>query len=91
VVTQSFAAWAAAAGLTGTNAAANADPDGDGIVNYVEYALGLSPTISDTSALPKLVPENGQMVFRFTQPGYVTGTSYIVQSSTNLATRTGPL
>ena len=26
VVTQSFAAWAAAAGLTGTNAAANADP-----------------------------------------------------------------
>jgi hypothetical protein len=52
----------------------------------VEYALGLSPTISDTSALPKLVPENGQMVFRFTQPGYVTGTSYIVQSSTNLAT-----
>ncbi len=76
VVTQSFASWAATAGLTGTNAAANAAPDGDGIVNYVKYALGLSPKTPDAGALPKLTPENGQMVFRFTQPNYVTGTSY---------------
>jgi polygalacturonase len=86
VVTQSFASWATATGLTGTNAAATADPDSDGIVNYVEYALGLSPTTPDTNALPKLIPKNGQMVFRFTRPNYVTGTSYVVQSTTNLVT-----
>ena len=53
VVTQSFTAWATAAGLSGLNAAANADPDSDGIVNFVEYALGLSPTTPDSGALPK--------------------------------------
>ncbi|MGA2243097.1 MAG: glycosyl hydrolase family 28 protein [Verrucomicrobiota bacterium] len=84
VVTQSFTSWAAAAGLSGPDAAATADPDADGIVNYVEYALGLSPTTSDAGALPKLTQENGQMVFRFTQPNYVISTSYVVQSSTNL-------
>jgi polygalacturonase len=85
LVTQSYTAWAAAAGLTGTNAAANAAPDGDDIVNYVKYALGLAPKTPDAGALPKLTSENGQMVFRFTQPNYVTGTSYLVQSSTDLA------
>jgi hypothetical protein len=84
VVTQTFAAWATAAGLSGPNAAANADPDGDGIVNFTEYALGLSPTVADSGALPKLTLENGRRVFRFTQPGYVTGASYLVQSSTDL-------
>ena len=85
VVTQSYTAWAAVAGLSGPDAAATADPDGDGIVNYVEYALGLAPKTPDAGALPKLTPENGQMVFRFTRPNYVTGTSYVVQSSTDLA------
>jgi polygalacturonase len=84
VVTQSFAAWATAAGLSGPSAAANADPDGDGIVNFTEYALSLSPTTTDNGALPKLTSQNGRMVFRFTQPGYVTDASYLVQSSTNL-------
>jgi polygalacturonase len=84
VVTQAFTSWAAAAGLTGTNAAAAADPDGDGIANFAEYALALAPRTPDAGSLPKLVPENGQMVFRFTQPNYVVGASYLVQSSTDL-------
>ena len=66
-------------------------PDGDGIVNYVEYALGLSPTISNTSALPKLVPENGQMVFRFTQPGYVGRHQLHHNPRRTWRPRTGPL
>ena len=31
-----------------------------------------------------MTPENGRMILRFTQPGYVTGASYVVQSSTDL-------
>ena len=84
VVTQSFAAWATAAGLAGPDADANADPDGDGIVNFMEYALGLSPTTPDAGALPKLTQENGQMVFRFTQPDSATDAGYVVQSTTDL-------
>jgi polygalacturonase len=84
VVTQSFDAWATATGLPGPNAAPTADPDGDGVVNFVEYALALAPQTPDAGALPKLVSENGQWVYRFTRPNYVTGASYLVQSSPDL-------
>jgi hypothetical protein len=39
-----FQTWATGYGLSGSNAAAGADPDGDGWVNLVEYALGGNPT-----------------------------------------------
>lgn len=42
-----FDAWATAAGLTGTRAALNADPDGDGILNLAEFVYGTSPTAVD--------------------------------------------
>ncbi len=35
--------WAGGYGLTGNDAAANADPDGDGTPNLLEYALGSTP------------------------------------------------
>lgn len=38
-----YAAWAAARGLAGSNAAADADPDKDGIANAVEFVLGGEP------------------------------------------------
>ena len=38
-----FADWAAAKGLTGGNANALANPDGDAWSNLMEYALGLNP------------------------------------------------
>ena len=53
-----LAGWGSSYGLTGTNAAAGADLDGDGFVNLAEYALGgnpanaaggLGPTVSTTN------------------------------------------
>ena len=46
-VVDPFAAWATAAGLSGPNATADADPDGDGFSNLAEFALGSSPTAKD--------------------------------------------
>ena len=43
VLTDPWLGWAAAAGLSGMRAAMAADPDGDGAVNLLEYALGSAP------------------------------------------------
>jgi len=84
VVTQSFASWTLTNGLSGPDTAATADPDADGIVNFFEYALGLSPTSPDAHGLPNLVKQNGQYVFRFVEPAIAADASYTVQSSSNL-------
>lgn len=45
-----FAAWAPLQSLGGGNAATTADPDGDGLSNLLEYALGLDPLSAGTPA-----------------------------------------
>ena len=64
------------------------DPDYDGVVNLLEFALGLNPSQVDIDSLPKLTLESGQFVFRFTRPNYLTGITYTVQTSTDLITWT---
>ena len=44
--TVTLADWATQNGLSGANAQPEADPDGDGMNNLMEYYLGLSPTNS---------------------------------------------
>ncbi len=46
-VTDPFVDWAAAAGLSGANAAPEADPDADGFSNLAEFVFGSSPTAPD--------------------------------------------
>ena len=56
VVTRTFAQWLAATDLTGSAAAAGADPDLDGISNIAEFYHGLDPqtpaSANDRAALP---------------------------------------
>jgi hypothetical protein len=47
--TVTLSEWASQNGLSGAAAAPDADPDGDGMVNLMEYYLGLSPTSSSGS------------------------------------------
>jgi len=44
-----FETWAAGFGVTGTTN----DPDGDGLINIVEFALGGNPLIADGAPLPR--------------------------------------
>jgi uncharacterized delta-60 repeat protein len=68
----SFAAWATSFGLAGAAAAADADPDRDGLPNGVEYVLGENPLTSRTtvppssaSARPSVAVTGGNMLFTF--------------------------
>lgn len=61
----SFAGWIAGFGLTGPSAAANADPDLDGMPNSLEYVLGGNPTIPSVAGLPTATRAGGNFVFTF--------------------------
>jgi hypothetical protein len=72
-----------------------ADPDGDGRVNFLEYALGLDPLANDasaavTAALPALAPNPAgtALEFTFVRDLAASDVTYQVQVSTDLATWT---
>ena len=44
--------------MSGTNAAAGSDPDGDGYVNLAEYALGGNPTLATGGSGPTVSTTN---------------------------------
>ena len=49
-----------------TGLAANgADPDADGVVNLLEYALDADPLAEDSSALPNIAPQGDHLVLSF--------------------------
>ena len=63
-----------------------ADSDADGASNLVEYALAMNPTAPDPSNLPtaSLAP-NGHLQLIYRQNVQATDLTYVVQSSTGLA------
>ena len=76
--------WAQSHALTGGNAAAHADPDGDGLVNLMEFALGGNPSARSQANLPAIeMPDAATLGLTFRRA--TGGVKYVVESSTTLA------
>jgi hypothetical protein len=81
---------------TSTNAALNASPAGDGIPNWLKFALGLDPTQAGISVPGGVVwangqtlagtPENGLAIYTAAEVVFdtVVGTSYQIEAISNL-------
>ena len=81
----SFAQWVAQAGLTGADAAPDADPDADGLVNFLEFASGSIPTQASSVERPLLsMSSAGDLSFTFKRLSARTLLTYEVQTSDDL-------
>lgn len=72
-----------------TDATPGGDPDGDGIPNLMEYAIGGDPRVSSTEFLPKQSIAGGNLVLTYKRSdASETDTTQTGQWSTNLTTWT---
>ena len=66
----------------------SADPDGDGIPNFMEYALGLSPKTASTAGLPvvgvQVIGSKTYLTLTFTKLRALADVGYTVQVSSEL-------
>lgn len=86
-----FDNWVAAnfPGVTDPNTVGpNADPEQDGVVNFVEFAFGLNPNATDPAPRPlqgSLNPvDPSQRILEFTRPKGLSGVAYVLQASGDL-------
>ncbi len=69
--------------LNSGNGADNFDFDKDGLVNLIEFALGLNPTLGSSMQLPARQRIGNNFVINFTQPAGVSGLTYGAEWSTD--------
>lgn len=84
-----YETWATGAGLDPVSSgAADADPDGDGLPNVLEFVLGGSPTSAGSTPRPAIASGGaGQALFSFTRRTDADSLFTVtVESSSNLST-----
>lgn len=71
------------AGIPADKRGALDDPDGDGLPNLLEYALGLAPGSADSAAAPAVQAVNATLTYSYRR-AVATGLTYTVETSTDL-------
>jgi|GEM_PF-1437591 len=89
-----FAGWVAGQSGAGSLTGPNDDPDGDGVVNLLEYALGGSPGPADAGRLPvaathQTAPGESYLSLSIRRNANAKDVGYIVEVSGDLVTWTG--
>ncbi len=90
-VVENFNSWAAEAGLLGLAASIDADVDGDGLPNLMEYALGTSPAQRSNPVQTSVVPDGAatpveRLTLNFRRPLNLTDVTYHVMVTGDLKT-----
>jgi subtilisin-like proprotein convertase family protein len=91
-VTTNFSDWISSyPALTGTNASLDADPDGDGKNNLMEYYLGLNPTQTglDNGSMSMSNGASNTFSMTFRRAKGVTGITSAVEASGHLSSSWG--
>ncbi len=84
-----YESWSSEQGLTGANNGATQDPDGDGVPNLVEFALGGNPLSAASAPLPVVARDGANITFTYDVKTAATAQFAVTaQSSTDLATWT---
>jgi hypothetical protein len=61
------------------------DPDQDGVINFIEYALGMNPSEKDDDLLPTITrDESGRFVYTYLKSETADSVSYEVRTSKDL-------
>lgn len=77
-----FDAWSASVNWSGKDSSAQADADGDGMSNFLEFALGIDPLVGGASPL-QFDSNETQLILRY--PRARADLTYVVETSTSLA------
>lgn len=82
-----FEGWIAETDLTGEDAEASADPDGDGLPNLIEFIVGSNPETSGTEYAPTITRNatTGDVVFEFRRTSESAYLNPVVEYSVSLS------